>query len=255
LYLLPLSVITTGTAELFLGIEMTWNDERLRWDPKEFGGCFHTQFRASIDPELTNIWVPPFDLVNRETSLQDLPEAYGTVTSVGDVVWNRFGSVKALCFFDGLEKFPYDELTCSFTFTSTSAYPRINYNLLGNLTFFGTSEHEKRKYQEFAVVPEKSSIELEGNFIVTTFTFKRASRYYNLKIVIPTIFFTILTFGTFLLDQRVGERLGFGTWARSGCFGCIGTVRSMRIMFFFIYISPLRILFAISFYQVSRFYL
>mmetsp|Transcript_13087 Transcript_13087/g.17532 ORF Transcript_13087/g.17532 Transcript_13087/m.17532 type:complete len:496 (-) Transcript_13087:415-1902(-) len=203
--------IVAGTAEIFMSIQMTWNDERLRWDPNEFGGCFNTLFRASLDLELTNIWVPPFDLVNRETSLQDLPEAYGTVTSVGDVVWNRFGSVKALCFFDGLEKFPYDELTCSFTFTSTSAYPRINYNLLGNLTFFGTSGHEERKYQEFAVVPEKSSIELEeGNLIRATFVFKRATRYYNLKIVIPTIFFTILTFGTFLLDQRVGERLGFG---------------------------------------------
>eukprot|EP00957_Ditylum_brightwellii_P029924 2264631-Ditylum_brightwellii.AAC.1 len=86
--------IVAGTAELFLGVFMTWNDERLRWDPKEFGGCFHTQFRASIDPELTNIWVPPFDLLNRETSLQDLPEAYGT----------------------GLERFPFDELRCSFDF-------------------------------------------------------------------------------------------------------------------------------------------
>mmetsp|Transcript_944 Transcript_944/g.1503 ORF Transcript_944/g.1503 Transcript_944/m.1503 type:complete len:500 (+) Transcript_944:47-1546(+) len=207
--------VVAGTAELFLGIEMTWNDERLRWDPKEFGGCFHTQFRASIDPELTNIWVPPFDLLNRETSLQDLPEAYGTVTSVGDVFWSRFGSVKALCFFQGLERFPFDELRCSFDFASTAAFPRIKYNLLGNLTFLGTgedaSEDEIRKYQEYAVVPEKSSIELEeGNLIRATFVFKRATRYYNLKIVIPTIFFTILTFGTFLLDQRVGERLGFG---------------------------------------------
>mmetsp|Transcript_34234 Transcript_34234/g.50150 ORF Transcript_34234/g.50150 Transcript_34234/m.50150 type:complete len:498 (-) Transcript_34234:167-1660(-) len=207
--------IVAGTAELFLGVWMTWNDERLRWDPKEFGGCFHTQFRASIDPELTNIWVPPFDLLNRETSLQDLPEAYGTVTSVGDVFWSRFGSVKALCFFQGLERFPFDKLRCQFLFFSTASNIPIKYNIPRNLTFLGTgedaSEDEIRKYQEYAVVPEKSSIELEeGNLIRATFVFKRATRYYNLKIIIPTILFTFLTFGSFLLDQRVGERLGFG---------------------------------------------
>mmetsp|Transcript_13088 Transcript_13088/g.17533 ORF Transcript_13088/g.17533 Transcript_13088/m.17533 type:complete len:483 (-) Transcript_13088:415-1863(-) len=190
--------IVAGTAEIFMSIQMTWNDERLRWDPNEFGGCFNTLFRASLDLELTNIWVPPFDLLNRDASLD-----------------SRFGSVTALCFFQGLERFPFDKLRCQFFFFSTASNIPIKYNIPRNLTFLGTgedaSEDEIRKYQEYAVVPEKSSIELEeGNLIRATFVFKRATRYYNLKIVIPTIFFTILTFGTFLLDQRVGERLGFG---------------------------------------------
>mmetsp|Transcript_16095 Transcript_16095/g.21574 ORF Transcript_16095/g.21574 Transcript_16095/m.21574 type:complete len:501 (-) Transcript_16095:413-1915(-) len=208
--------IVAGTAEIFMGILMTWNDERLRWDPNEFGGCFNTLFRASLDLELTNIWVPPFDLFNRDTSLDTLPEAYGIVNSRGDVSWFRFGSVKALCFFQGLERFPFDKLRCQFLFFSTASNIPIKYNILRNLTFHGTgedaSEDEIRRYQEFSIVPEKSGIEgnEDSSLLTCTFVFKRSSRFYVLKIIIPTILFTFLTFGSFLLDQRVGERLGFG---------------------------------------------
>mmetsp|Transcript_30936 Transcript_30936/g.46929 ORF Transcript_30936/g.46929 Transcript_30936/m.46929 type:complete len:363 (+) Transcript_30936:99-1187(+) len=202
--------IVAGTAEIFMSIQMTWNDERLRWDPNEFGGCFNTLFRASLDLELTNIWVPPFDLLNRDASLD-----------------SRFGSVTALCFFQGLERFPFDKLRCQFLFFSTASNIPIKYNIPRNLTFLGTgedaSEDEIRRYQEFSIVPEKSGIEgnEDSSLLTCTFVFKRSSRFYVLKIIIPTILFTFLTFGSFLLDQRVGERLGFGMWTQMTCFGCI----------------------------------
>jgi len=71
------------------------------------------------------------------------------------------------------------------------------------------------KYQEFTVVPEKTKIlgEEEGyeeGYVRIRFTFARAPRFYTSTIVAPTIIFTFVSFGMFLLDIRVGERLAFG---------------------------------------------
>eukprot|EP00565_Helicotheca_tamesis_P005125 CAMPEP_0185726224 /NCGR_PEP_ID=MMETSP1171-20130828/2269_1 /TAXON_ID=374046 /ORGANISM="Helicotheca tamensis, Strain CCMP826" /LENGTH=525 /DNA_ID=CAMNT_0028394537 /DNA_START=198 /DNA_END=1775 /DNA_ORIENTATION=+ len=194
-----------GTAEVYISVSMSWRDERLAWEPKDHGGCFRTIFRASNDPELTDIWVPSFDLYNRASSLQDMPSADATATSKGDVIWTRFGALKALCWFKGLERFPYDELVCDFEFRSTNFYyERVQY-VLENFAF---SEQQigERKYQEFSLIYDRTTATVDN----LGFVFKRSSRYYTSKIVIPTILFTILSFGVFLLDQRVGERLGFG---------------------------------------------
>ena len=45
---------------------------------------------------------------------------------------------------------------------------------------------------------------------IFNFYFSRASKYYTTKIIAPTILFTYLSFGLFLLDLQMGERLGYG---------------------------------------------
>ena len=46
--------------------------------------------------------------------------------------------------------------------------------------------------------------------VVFSFFYARSSKYYSEKIIIPTILFTYVSFGLFLLDFQMGERLGFG---------------------------------------------
>uniref|UniRef100_A0A7S2E6E3 Neurotransmitter-gated ion-channel ligand-binding domain-containing protein n=2 Tax=Ditylum brightwellii TaxID=49249 RepID=A0A7S2E6E3_9STRA len=202
--------IFEGTTEVFLGIFMRWKDERLAWDPKEHGGCAFTNYKASTDPELTNIWVPSLDLRNRFDSLQNLPAAEGTVLFDGTVIWRRFGGVKAICLFDGLERFPYDELACPFYFENSQTFTLYNFDFPEEVLRFTELEAGERKYQEFTVVPEHTRTNKRDQRLDIVFCFKRSSAFYVNKLIVPTILFTILTFGSFLLDQRVGERLGFG---------------------------------------------
>ena len=95
---------TEGTLEIFLGISMNWIDERLKWDPSEFGGCHRTTVRASLDVEKTEIWVPDYDLLNRVHGVADFKDAMAEVTANGLVSWYRLGGLKALCVFTGLEQ-------------------------------------------------------------------------------------------------------------------------------------------------------
>ena len=46
--------------------------------------------------------------------------------------------------------------------------------------------------------------------MVVSLYLDRSSKYYFVKIIIPTILFTYVSFGLFLLDFKLGERLGFG---------------------------------------------
>ena len=91
----------------------------------------------------------------------------------------------------------------------TIGYPNVNYILAdGGLQFPGI---HVANYQEFKVIEDRSFVFLSDEGYPTfQFYFDRASRFYTQTIVVPTILFTLLSFGTFLLDVRVGERLAFG---------------------------------------------
>eukprot|EP00567_Pseudictyota_dubia_P010235 CAMPEP_0197434680 /NCGR_PEP_ID=MMETSP1175-20131217/2379_1 /TAXON_ID=1003142 /ORGANISM="Triceratium dubium, Strain CCMP147" /LENGTH=610 /DNA_ID=CAMNT_0042963493 /DNA_START=59 /DNA_END=1891 /DNA_ORIENTATION=+ len=206
-----------STAELFFGFVLHWHDERLAWNPSDFGGCDAFSARASLDAEKTDIWVPDLDLLNRAEGMQALPDAMADVYSTGDVEWHRLGGVKAICFFDGLERFPYDELECDFIFGSPASplHSRsaslVNYVINEDMDVLFPPERNIANYQEYTVLPERTTVRYdEEGFARIRFTFDRASRFYTSTIVVPTIIFTFVSFGMFLLDVRVGERLGFG---------------------------------------------
>merc|ERR1719343_685821 len=67
-------------------------------------------------------------------------------------------------------------------------------------------------YNEWMVVPElaEQGYAVNGNTIYYNVFFKRSTENYLSSIVVPTAILTYLSFMTFLLDVRVGERLGFG---------------------------------------------
>ena len=220
-----------GTAEVDFGIDMKWTDERLRWDPASVGGCYQTSARASLDVEKTQIWVPDFDLMNRVLGVQSWPDAKAMVFADGTVRWWRLGGLRAICAFTGLERFPYDSLGCFFSFGSLLPVP-VGYipwedgegeyveeyggddSEGGNATIFSINDEFPAKYQEYILIKERSfgAWYNNGRDFVVQLYFRRASRFYTHRVVLPTIIFTMLSFGLFLLDVRIGERLAFGEY-------------------------------------------
>jgi hypothetical protein len=108
--------IKTSTLELFVDISMIWNDPRLRWDFNGTNCVSSVKVRANPSVEETEIWVPSLDLLNRATSVQNLPSNKALLKHDGTVEWGRLGSLTAICSFTGLRRMPFDDLGCRLIF-------------------------------------------------------------------------------------------------------------------------------------------
>ena len=114
--------VKSSTLELFMAIRLIWKDPRLSWN-NEHNRTFcvdSVDVRADPSFEETEIWVPPIDLLNKATSLHDLPSAPAKVDSDGTVNWTREGSITALCSFSGLQRMPFDDISCPLIFDNVA---------------------------------------------------------------------------------------------------------------------------------------
>jgi len=115
--------IKANTMTMVIALELGWFDQRLQWEPFA-GGCHRASFRASIDKELTEIWVPYITLVNHVDGVDELPEAHASVRqSVMMVLSNG------------------DALVCSqppVTFRAYSIFRTTTQHVLINLVVQGT---------------------------------------------------------------------------------------------------------------------
>jgi hypothetical protein len=201
-----------GTAEIFVWLQLEWNDPRLAWTIGPETCADVLSVRASWNAETSEIWSPDFDLYNVVNGVQQFPDAMADLFSNGTVLWRRGGSLKAICQFTGLAKIPFDTLGCQFLLGpwTRRGFGHIQYELSDGVGFhFGDFSPT---YNEFKLILDL--VETRNNktdsVISYVFYFERATEYYLFNIVIPTAILTYVSFGTFLLDLRVGERLSFG---------------------------------------------
>ena len=126
--------VKTSTLELFVNIDLIWNDPRLRWDMGNEKCVSSVQVRAGPSAEETELWVPSLDLINRATSTQDFPASGALVRADGTVEWSRLGSLTAICEFSGLRRMPFDDLGCMLYFAGEDSEYSVFYKLrmMGN---------------------------------------------------------------------------------------------------------------------------
>ena len=167
---------------------------------------------SSQSIEETKIWVPDFGLLNAIEGFQTFPETKASIYADGTVQWELSGGLTAFCAFRDLARIPFDTLGCQYIF---GKYERehsssLNYFLKDpDYLFFGGFE---ATYNEWNVIPElgEQGELFDGQIIYYNIYFNRSTNHYIRNIVVPTMLLTILSFFTFFLDLRVGERLGFG---------------------------------------------
>lgn len=200
-----------GTATLFVSIQLKWNDPRLKWDVDDYDMCSNSvNVWTGHDVETTSIWIPDLDVMNKIEGLQTMDSAKAVVYSDGTVEWFIAGGLKTFCAFTGLGTIPFDTLGCQILFGSHLHNSLINYDLeTPDYVFYGLFDVT---YNEWKAIPElgNQGTTWGGNGIYYNIYFKRATQHYIQNVVVPTAMLTYLSFLTFLLDMRVGERLGFG---------------------------------------------
>lgn len=203
--------VQEGTATIFITMEITWNDPRLKWEIDGSDKCANVvDVWTGHEVEKTSIWIPDLNLLNQIEGVQSMPDTKASVYSDGTVVWSVSGGLKAFCGFTGLASIPFDTLGCQYLFGPYN--PRVtnsvNYILeTPDLLYYGMFD---TSYNEWNVIPKLGEVGYTMGVIYYNIYFQRATVHYIQNIVIPTIILTYLSFLVFLLDMRVGERLGFG---------------------------------------------
>lgn len=210
--------VKLSTASMFVFLRLKWFDPRLAWNRTDTHCSTAMSMKASINRELTQIWVPDYDLLNRIRGVQTWSEVEAEVRFDGMVVWERSGVLEVGCTFKGLRKMPFDILGCQLFFGGFTQRHLIQYN--ANPGF--DNETFTRSFQEYTMIPNLTKVfytepqfvegikYLDRHEVVYNFYFRRSSSFYVTKMIIPSILFTFVSFGLFLLDLRLGERLGFG---------------------------------------------
>jgi len=225
-YAIPDIDIKQSIAEVWIFVTMDWTDPRLAWDvgmttddngDNSASTCVgRVHARASHDAELTEIWVPDIDLENRQSGLQAFDTNTASISSDGTVSWGRGGAIRAHCKFVGLRRIPYDTIGCRFNFGPWSSDYLYNITLGGdnNSGFtFGPPHITKASYAPYNLAQELAESSYtygDPHRVSFDLYFTRARQHYVMKILVPNILFTYLSFGMFLIDLRVGERLAYG---------------------------------------------
>ena len=143
------------------------------------------------------------------------------LSSSGSVFYSRPGMLDVLCKFSGLAAFPYDTLKCAVEFGgwSMSAYHQ-GLRLSGKGYEFSSQETTAgASYQEFTI--QKVEADVHNNFYaccadeqwpVATYRIflKRASYYYTMLIVVPSLLITLLSFAVFFTQPEACDALAYG---------------------------------------------
>ena len=214
---------STGQMRLKVWVRMGWIDQRLSWNPAEYGNISQVHFlsRHNTDRENSEIWLPDIQLWNANVGTElSLDTTNAVVGSAGNVFWSRPGLLDTLCKFSGLVAFPFDHLKCSMYWagwTFSGGFQGIE--LMGRGYAESTEETAGSSYQEYSieVIEVEKTINFDANspsepwtLVKYTITLGRASFYYLLLIIFPTVLTTYLSFGVFFMSHEVGERLSFG---------------------------------------------
>ena len=137
-----------------------------------------------------------------------LDPAHAIAYSTGSVFWSRPGVVDIMCKFQGLGRFPFDNLACPLELGGWIIGGGHQGITLSNGGYsFSTQEVTAgSSYQEYSIAGVNASVVLytyeccpnDPYPVVTyTITLDRASFYYVSLVIVPIVCLTVLSFGVF----------------------------------------------------------
>ncbi|KAH3851023.1 hypothetical protein DPMN_093500 [Dreissena polymorpha] len=185
------------TALLYLA----WNDERLVWDPKDYGGI------DNLYIDVSKIWVPQMMLTNNVNKNERLSEDWHTVrvNASGVCVYYIANVFTSSCNVD-VTFYPWDTQTCSLDFMPAnygidkmSLYPL---NRKVQLTYY--SPNGAWDLMDTSVTSEAYSFMVRFNVVL-----ERKPRFAIVNVILPLIIMSALNILVFLIPTECGERISF----------------------------------------------
>jgi len=186
-----------------MGVDLSWTDISLAWDPTSYGGKEYTFFPSNL------IWKPYVFLLNTPDTLKIVGEDSEYIALVnynGSVSYTPGDVTVATCPAD-VSKFPYDVQICTLEFVPwgyLSWAMKFTSQIDSVYTFYYT-ENSDWKLQEHSTF-----VEVVGAGVYSykvKITIKREPTYYMVTIIIPTLLFCLLNPLVFLIPVDSGDRI------------------------------------------------
>ncbi|KAL7870864.1 hypothetical protein SRHO_G00083610 [Serrasalmus rhombeus] len=192
--------------ETNLWLRHVWNDYKLRWDPKDFGGVEFIRVPSN------RIWKPDIVLYNNAVGdFQVDDKTKALLRYNGDVTWIPPAIFKSSCKID-VTYFPFDYQNCTMKFGSwTYDKAKIDLVLIGstiNLKDFW----ESGEWMIIDAPGYKHDIKYNCcEEIYTDITYslyiRRLPLFYTINMIIPCLLISFLTVLVFYLPSDCGEKV------------------------------------------------
>lgn len=189
---------------------MVWSDPRLGWNKTTYPDVDFLSWFASPSQEETSIWTPSFELLNQAGGgFEGLSSKRALNLDDGTVLWRRNGALTANCAFSGLESMPFGDLNCELVLGGwTDFYGKVEFKPI-DVGFpcsqpglsFGQAPGRLTAYQEYSMDCKRSTFRtinttidfgIQMQYQVMNIYFNRATLYYVLRGIVPSILLTYL---------------------------------------------------------------
>ncbi|XP_035634696.2 5-hydroxytryptamine receptor 3A-like isoform X2 [Oncorhynchus keta] len=193
----------------FIWIQLTWNNERIWWDPSQFCGIS----RISVPKEM--LWIPDL-LIYEMIEKDDGPHSpYLYVSHDGIVLIEDEMKVVSTCKMD-VHKFPFDTQRCNITFSSAihivtdiQLIPFSNSSRVTQASREVMQTQGEWEFLDMTVSRGKLILDREWDQISYTITMARRPLLHVINFLLPILFFLCLDLASFLISDQRGEKLGF----------------------------------------------
>ncbi|XP_064856776.1 5-hydroxytryptamine receptor 3A-like [Oncorhynchus nerka] len=193
----------------FIWIQLTWNNERIWWDPSQFCGIS----RVSVPKEM--LWIPDlliYEMIEKDNGPHS-PYLY--VSHDGIVLIEDEMKVVSTCKMD-VHKFPFDTQRCNITFSSAihivtdiQLIPFSNSSRVTQASREVMQTQGEWEFLDMTVSRGKLILDREWDQISYTITMARRPLLHVINFLLPILFFLCLDLASFLISDQRGEKLGF----------------------------------------------
>ncbi|XP_070568863.1 neuronal acetylcholine receptor subunit beta-4-like [Ptychodera flava] len=192
-------------------IEQTWNDFRLSWSPRHYGGV------SLLILPVDMIWHPKLSLENSAEADYDVKgEQHVILFSYGLIMWTPKAILKTSCRID-VRYFPFDEQKCVIIFTIGDydgrlvmlhpVYDKVQipdswdgeYWIQGEWDLIDSPVEQKTSKEKCC--PEFYT------FLIHTLILRRKPLFYIINLIAPSVLLSILTILVFALPPDSGEKV------------------------------------------------
>ncbi|KAL3259793.1 hypothetical protein MRX96_046333 [Rhipicephalus microplus] len=196
--------LTPRRRHLFLNafICLSWKDQRVSWDPKNYGGVDNVFLNS------TEIWTPSIIELS-PLELSRPRDAMVSLTSTGEASWCPLYSISAICETD-MSDFPFDRHECRMAFTNA-----ISQEKSVNLTLVGQPTLPEQEHSEFAVLSIEGKRTLlsfnMGEFEYPEISFhvllQRRTSLHLFTVLLPTVAVVLLSLLVFWLPPESERKI------------------------------------------------
>ncbi|XP_076844737.1 5-hydroxytryptamine receptor 3A-like [Brachyhypopomus gauderio] len=191
-------------------MEMSWNNEFTKWNPKDFCGIT----LMSISKQM--LWIPDINIIeSTRIEFLSLESPFLKIQSSGIVTVGQFYTTTAACKMD-LYQFPFDTQICTLTLQSTLDFDELQIEPYTNDTVLTLGSNQllqtQGEWDVLNISMSKTQLQASGkewDQLTYMVTIKRRPLLYVIIFLLPVLFLLVLDVASYYIPKYEREKLSF----------------------------------------------